>query len=293
MMIQGLRRVAGYGGGLVLLMAMVGSAWADRNRPWGAGFETTVFTDDNIGRAQNDSDIQNDIALVGKVDANYTWELSPSKALTAASFVQLEEFTDYEGLSSTQYGGTLDYRFQTRAGFTAPVYSIFVGISEGDFETDIRDGTTIDFGFRITRRITDRITGTAGATLTDRSARGEVFDLERTRYFLNADYRINAHWSAYITYNYIDGDVFSSATPTLPILNWADAIEPDNAFGGLGNNKLAYRLDAVTTIWRYGVNIGLNHTNAIDISIDDLNSDAAGPNEYDRLSVAVAFLHRF
>jgi hypothetical protein len=293
-MMQGLWRVIGFGCGCVLLITVVaGPAWADRNRSWGAGYETTVFTDDNIGRAQADADIQDDIVFVGKADANYTWELSPSRALTAAGFVQIEEFTDYDGLSNTQYGATLDYRFQTRAGFTAPIYSIFVGLSEGDFETDIRDGDTIDFGFRITRRLTDRITGTAGATLTDRKARGEVFDLERTRYFLNADYRINAKWSAYMTYNYIDGDVFSSATPTLPILNWADAIEPDNAFGGLANNKLVYRLDAVTTIVRLGVNLGIDHTNALDISIDDLHSNAAGPNEYDRFSAAVTFLHRF
>src|SRR5690606_27916984 len=105
---------------------------------------------------------------------------------------------------------------------------IFLRTTDADFETDVRDSNISDFGFRVTKRITNRITTTGGVTYTERSARGEVFDLEQIRYFINLDYSLTSRVALYTTYNHIDGDVFSTATPTIQIINWADAIEPDN-----------------------------------------------------------------
>lgn len=280
---------------ILLMSAFVsmGKCWAAGGGPWSYGFETSAMFDDNIGRSQHAADIEQDYLFSSSVDASYTWGLSELKALTLQGALQDERFFDFDKLSNTRVGLTVDYRFQTRLGFTAPSYSFFARVTEADFETDIRDATTAELGFRVTRRLTNIITGTLGLVASDSTADGEVFDQQRTRYFGNIDYRITNRWSAYVTYNFIDGDVFSTATPTLPILNWADAIEADNAFGGGANNRFAYRLDAKTTIWRLGGNYGIDAKNAIDISVDILESDAAGPNEYDRLSAAATFLHRF
>lgn len=271
----------------------MGESRAASGGPWSFGYEASAMYDDNIGRSQNAADIERDYLFSGSIDGSYTWGFSELMALTVQGALQDEEFFDFEKLSNTRLSLTGDFRFQTRIGFTAPNYSLFVRVSEADFESDIRDATTLELGFRVTRRITDIITGTAGLVASDSSAEGEVFDLKRTRYFGNIDYRITNRWAAYVTWNYIDGDVFSTATPTLPILNWADAIEADNAFGGAANNKFAYRLDAETTIWRLGANYGMDAKNALDFSVDILESDAAGPNDYDRISAAATLLHRF
>jgi hypothetical protein len=292
---------------LILLMSIflsgVEKSWAAAGGPWNYGYETSVIYDDNISRAQHSSDIEQDYLFSGSADASYTWGLSELMALTAQGSLQDEEFFDFEKLSNTRVSLSADFRFQTRIGFTAPSYSAFLRVSEADFETDIRDATTIELGFRATRRLTDIITGTLGLVASDSSAEGRVFDLKRTRYFGNIDYRITNRWSAYATLNYIDGDVFSTATgDDLDILNivtgdgrniLAPAAEPDNAFGGAANNKIAYRLDARTFILRLGGNYGIDAQNAIDFSMDILESEAQGPIEYDRLSTAVSFLHRF
>ena len=292
-MIQRSRRNFRFNTLVWLLILGMGKSWAASGGPWSYGFETSALFDDNIGRSQNAVDIEKDYLFSGSVDASYTWGFSELMALTVQGALQDEEYFDFEKLSNNRFSLITDFRFQTRMGFTAPSYSFFASVAEVDSETDIRDATTTELGFRVTKRLTDIITGTAGLTAIDSTAEGEVFDLDRTRYFGNIDYRITNRWSAYLTYNYIDGDVFSTATPTLPILNWADAIEPDNAFGGAANNKFAYRLDAKTTIWRLGGNYGIDSKNAIDMSVDMLHSDAAGPNEYDRVSAAATFLHRF
>jgi hypothetical protein len=271
----------------------MGKAWAGGGGPWSTGFDATAMYDDNIGRSQHAADIERDYIFIGAADASYTWGFSELMALTVQGQVQDEEFFDFDGLSNTRVGLMTDFRFQTRIGFTAPSYSFFARVTDTDSETDIRDATTTELGFRVTKRITDIITGTLGVVGSKSRAKGEVFDLENTRYFGNIDYRVTNRWSAYVTYNFIDGDVFSTATPTLAILNWADAVEPDNAFGGAANNKFVYRLKAKTTIWRLGANYGIDNKNAIDLSLDTLESDAVGPNEYDRLTMAATFLHRF
>jgi hypothetical protein len=291
----------------ILLMSIflsgVEKSWAAGGGPWNYGYETTVIYDDNVSRAQHSADIERDYLFSASGDVSYTWGLSELMAVTAQGSVQDEEYFDFEKLSNTRIGLTGDFRFQTRIGFTAPSYSTFLRVTEADFETDIRDATTVELGFRATKRLTDIITGTLGLVTSDSSAEGRVFDLKRTRYFGNIDYRITNRWSAYATLNYIDGDVFSTATgDDLEILNvvtdngrniLTPRAEPDNAFGGVENNKIAYRLDAKTTILRLGGNYGISAQNAVDISMDILESKARKSIEYDRLSMAVSFLHRF
>lgn len=268
--------------------------YAAAGGPWSFRAETSLIHDNNIGKSQWEADIEEDLFFSGSAQASYTKAIGSSQALTVTAETRVEEFQDFDGLSNTQAGGTVDYRFQTRSGFTAPVYSVFLKAMQADFETDIRDSDIFDLGFSATRRLTSRITGTLGITATRRNAdQGEVFNLERTRYFGNLDWTLSRSVAVYGTYSFIDGDVFSTATPRLSILNWADAIEPDNAFGGIANNKFVYRLDAETQILRIGLNMGLGNKSAIDISFDRLNSDAAGPIEYDLTSVAASFFYRF
>lgn len=287
---------------LLVLFASGGACWAAGGGPWSYGAEATVLFDDNIGRSQHSVDIEKDTVLIAIGDVSYTWGFSDLMAFTLLGTAGVEEFLDFEGLSNTRAGITGDFRFQTRIGFTAPQYSVFLRYEQLDSETDIRDSDIVELGFRATKRLTDIITGTLGVTVTESEAEGRAFDLERTRYFANADYRINNRWSAYATLSYIDGDVFSTATPDIEILNAATdngrnldnaPIEPDNAFGGIANNKLVYRLDAKTTILRLGANYGIDQSNALDFSVDILDSDATGPIQYDRLSSAITFLHRF
>lgn len=288
------RRLARYGLFTALCLAGIGNVWSAAAGPFSFRAEASYITDDNVSKSQNSADIRKDVFFQGAAHASYTKAIGFSQALTVTGTAQVEEFEEYYGLSNTQVGITADYRFQTRSGFTAPIYSVFLRAMQADFETDVRDSNVYDLGFSATRRLTDKLTGTLGLTMTQRDAKyGEVFNLERMRYFGNIDWILSSRVAAYSTYSYIDGDVFSTATPTLPILNWADAIEPDNAFGGIANNQFVYRLDAKTQIIRLGVNVGINSKMAVDISVDSLTSDAAGPNEYETTSIAASIFYRF
>lgn len=262
--------------------------------PFAFSVQQFTTSDDNVSKAELDVDRERDVFYTVAADLSATQRLGMLHAVSAAGTFHVEEFDKFDGLSNTQYGLTVDYRFQTRTGFTAPRYSVFARKLEIDSETDIRDGDLTEYGFSITRKLTTKITGAFGVTDTERVADlGEVFDLERVRYFVNLDWQVTNRAALYTNYSFIDGDVFSTATPSLKLVSMADAIEPDNAFGGIANGKFAYRLDAETQILRLGMNVGLNQSASFDISADILESEAVGDIEYDLLSVTAGFLLHF
>jgi hypothetical protein len=261
--------------------------------PFDFGAQAFYTVDDNISRAQNDADIEKDGFYTVSGNAAYSTGFGRLTALIFSAVATVEEYSDFDGLSNTQLALKIDYRFQPSLRFGVWQWSIFAGARDIDSETDIRDGSLTEFGFTATKRLTDRITTTLGATASEREAEGDVFDVERTRYFGNIDWSFDRTWAAYLTYSYIDGDVFSTASPSVEIISWADAIEPDNAFGGLANNKFAYRLDAGTTVIRLGANFALGHSSSIDVSYDNVDTDAAGPNSYTINMFTLGYLHQF
>jgi hypothetical protein len=287
----------------LLLVIFTAEVWGAVG--WNSGYEVGVLQDDNIGGAQPAQDILKDTAVLARAYASYDWSVSEESVLRASGSFDSEQFQDFDGLSSNRAGITLDYRFRPSAGFSAPIYSLFVNMAESNFDSDIRDGSTMELGLRATSHLTDLIALTGGVVNSQRSADSEVFDLERTRYFAHLDYRVGRHSSVYFAADFIDGDVVSTATSTQWLRNWADAIEWDDALsessrsGGYGQQntaairRYAYRLDADTTVLRLGFNVGLGRRNALDISMEDLESDAVGPSKYKRQTLALSYLHRF
>jgi hypothetical protein len=261
--------------------------------PFDFGAQAFYTVDDNISRAQNDADIEEDGFYTVSGNAAYTTGFGRLTALIFSAVATVEEYSDFDGLSNTQFKGTVDYRFQFNQAFSASRWSLSVSSTDIDSETDIRDGGLNELSLTFSKRLTDRINGTLGVTAGERRAEGRVFDMKRTRYFGNVDWNLSPRWSTYLTYNYFDGDVVSSARPNIGVISWADAIEPDNAFGGLANSKFAYRLDASTTIIRLGFNVALGHSSSIDFSFDDLETDAAGPNYYNAGFYTLGYLYHF
>ena len=269
------------------------STVAMADSPFNYGGRAFYTVDNNVSRAQFEADIEQDRFYTVTGDVAYTLQLGLLNAISFAGSATAEEFADFDGLSNTRLAARINYRFQPSRRFGAWQWAVFAGATHIDSETDIRDSVLTEFGFTVTKRLTDRITPTLGATASKRKADGEVFDLERTRYFINVDWRLGGRWLTYLTYSYISGDVVSTSTPNDSILTWQDAIEPDNAFGGLANNKFAYRLDADTTVIRLGLNVALSHNSSIDVSYDNLETDAAGSNKYSVGSFSLGYLLQF
>jgi hypothetical protein len=268
---------------LILFLLPVASATAaEREHAWAGGFELSVLSDDNVTRAPGWRDIEQDTITRLRADARYALDFSLNRGLILTGHVLDERYGDFDGLSGVQAGLEAEYRFRTRGGFGAPVYSFYISGVQADYETDIRDGDTLEYGLRVSRQFTDRIALAAGAAKSEREAEGRVFDLGQTRYFAHLDYRVPNLFQTYLAYYSIDGDAYtiSSVSPAeYGAGSFYDALERDPAFSTL-QPHWAYRLDARTGVLRLGFNIGIGGNGAIDLSIDDIRSEARNPGSY-------------
>lgn len=300
--------------GVVLCLALtMYASVAAQQSPWSFGVGLSVLSDDNVTRAQGGDDIKKDTIIDVRGDGHYALNISANHGVTFSGFVQAEEYRDYDGVSNLEAGMEVEYRFRTRAGFTAPLYSFYIKGFQADYETDNRDGNTVEYGLRFRRRMTDRIVVAAGAGRSHRSADGRVFDLDRTRYFAHVDYRLTDRVQSYLAYYYVDGDTYSISSVDLTGAggNYYEAVEWDPAFSA-DRDRWAYRLDAKTDIFRLGLNVGITGNSSIDLSIDAIDSEASGYGpywnsgtwaspaygggdsiNYDTTVIALGYLHRF
>ncbi len=292
------------------------AAEEERGNAWDLGFDVSVLSDDNLTRGHAPGHVRKDSATQIKLDVRYDLDFSINRALIFTGHLLDESYQDFDGVSNKQAGLEAEYRFRTHTGFGAPVYSFFINHTQADYETDIRDGDTLEYGLRLSRQYTDRIALTFGAAQSERTADGRVFDLEQTRYFAQLNYRVPNRFQTYLAYYSIDGDVYFSS-PVAPAVygdNYSyDAVELDPAFSGI-NPWWAYRVDARTDVLRLGFSISINGRNSIDVSMDDIGSktsnsvidDSSGPPvygggggggggslSYDTKIMSVSYFHRF
>lgn len=266
--------------------------------PFGYTVNIDYFTDDNVGKAQNNNDIREDSGFTAIGNVSYSRGINRLSAFLANASVAFEEYSDFDGLSNTKISASASYVFQRRVSFKAPSYRVFLQLDDKDFETDIRDATAISIGGELKRRVTDKLRFNAGLTYSTEDAESEVFDIDKIRLFTNLDLQYNSRVAVYTTLSYIDGGITSTTTANvpaaLPFINNADAIVFDNAFGGQSTGQAVYRIDDATTlVFNAGTNIGIDRKSSIDISFELINSSADDDIEYDRQIFRAVYLRRF
>ena len=204
-----------------------------------------------------------------------------------------ESFDAFDDLSNLTFDANLKYRFAQSVKYSAPIYSLTLKAGGIDSESEMRDSTTVSLSLDLNKRLTTALRMTAGVSANARESKSEVFDTSEARVFINLDIDLSKAVLLYATYSFITGDIVSSGTPSLDFINAADAIEPDDAFGGKTTNQFAYRLDADTNVIALGYNHILSRSISIDLSYQFADSQAAGDIEYERNILRASLLGRF
>ncbi|MDH3714008.1 MAG: hypothetical protein OET44_09205 [Gammaproteobacteria bacterium] len=245
--------------------------------------------DDNVTKAEASDDIFEDSFITGSGGFTYKQELSFRSLLLYRGSVAFESYDEFDGLSNVALNGTIDYKIQLARGFGAAAYTLTAFVQEHDFESDMRDSTTLGVRGTVAKRFTDRIFSTFGLGYKKRESESDVFDTESARIFGNLDWLLTDQLVSYATLQYVVGDVVSTARPTLDIINAAQAIEPDDAFGGVQTGRFAYKLSADTALLTLGLNYGINRANSLDASVELLSSDADAI-QYERAVIRLSYL---
>lgn len=287
-----------------LLLGLSAVACADDDLPFVVDGDLTVVSDSNLSRGDRERDRLDDVSV--QASAGLALRLSPGfrSALNLRAYAEAERFETIRSLDRTSVGGQAIFRGQTRLGYTAPVYQFIAGVQSDDHEVDQRDSTVYSVQAFVQRRLTDALMGSLGVEAQERKSDGTVFDAEQGRVFANLDYAVNDALSLYGVYSFAHGDTFSSAQLSFcngiaandiyGLVSASEELELDQAFNDeFCGTWIAYRLRADTHSLVAGINRGFGHNFSADLSVQQVEVNAEGDNNYSRTIVRAGILARF
>jgi hypothetical protein len=254
--------------------------------------DASLGLDDNVTRADVDSDIEYDTFV--SIAANFGYEAwrGESGQLVLNASLETEQFFNFSGLTNYSLAGAATYTFSFSDGFGAPWFSLNAKYRVAEFDSELRDSDFASLIANMGKRIDDRTDMRLGLGAQSRNSDGRAFDNKNTFGFVNIDLNVAPKRTMYFTYRLQKGDVFSTADPAnigLAVLNEAGlANEADDVFTG----KRSYRLDATTHLVTIGYNHALDLNSAYDISARYLTSNTDVDLDYQDLMVRVSYFRR-
>jgi FimV-like protein len=258
-------------------------------------YDISYIDDDNVRLAQDDDDIRSDRSVSATVRAKGGTSLDSFSILNYGGSATYNKMDTFDKLDNYEIEVNTRYRFSLDSGFTAPIYTLGARVGGRDYDSKMRDATFVELTADLSKWITTTINMTTGVGLQGQESRSEVYDTSEARIFVNFDTNFSKADLVYTTFTYITGDTVSSATPTLGIVNVADEIEPDDAFGGLDSNQFAYRFEADTLVYTLGYNRIFTRDLSMDLSVRYVDSEAQDDDDisYDRTIFRASLLGRF
>lgn len=292
------RRAAGIAALLVLAAGNAGAA------EWGIDSEATATHDSNVSRAERERDILSDQSLLAAAGLSALFEPSFSTALNVRAFVEGEAWREIDTLNRATAGAQVSGRWAPAQGYRAPLLQLMLTLQADDYDVRQRDSLVYAAQLSAAQRVNDRIRISYGLEATERRSEGTVFDGTQGRVFVNGDFELDRHWSAYTGYSHLRGDTFSSAqlsfcngAPAVDIfglISASEALESDKAFNEtFCGSWIAYRLKAQTHVLTLGLNHAFGHHLSADFSVQGVQVNGQGDNDYQRVLVRAGLLARF
>lgn len=251
------------------------------------GVDLKYIYDSNPAKAEFDRDIESTSSVLARITGSlYSLPLSSSEnissGLSVSGSASFEHNFDIDNLGESRYRIGLGWFRESKKVKNSPFVRLSLGATYLDSQTEIRDSLLVDFGGSVNFQPTNFFDTTIGLQAELREAETEVFDTTKTTLFATANFSPIPRWVFRTGLRYVIGNEVSTATPTLDIVNNAEAIEPDEAFGGVPANRFAYLIDANSAIAELGVGYGISGTIQANLLYRYVNTEADGDISYDR-----------
>lgn len=301
-----MKRVRKQGRALVagMLLATAASSAQALDIEFAVDGELTGTHDSNVSRAERERDIIQDSSVLARAGVVLLTEPTFGTAINARAFAEAERWLDVDPLDRTTVGGQFTGRWQPVSGYRAPVLELVLTGQSDDYEVDQRDSLVYSAQIFATQRANDRILLAYGLEAVERRSDGTAFDTTHGRVFLNADFELAPHWSAYSAFSHVRGDTFSSAqrefcngapaNDIFGLINASEAFEADAAFNDVYcGDWIVYRVKSMANTVTLGLNHGFSHSLSADFSVQGVQVMADGDNDYERVLVRAGLLARF
>jgi hypothetical protein len=267
---------------------------------WIADAEAAFMFDDNVSRAQRESDIRSDGALLVRASGGQYVQLSDRTGATLAATVQRQEHRRYSGLSHIGFGPSASLRTKLGVGADAPWVRLSASAMRREFDNDVRSGwlfaVAAAAGLRLGERVGVRAEVSLERQLADRKERllarlpGDAFDLDGASLSVAADYTMTRETIVSLGYTFRSGDVVSSTRRNAAIFSASEAIARDPAFGP---DIIAYKLGADSHVFDLRLSHALGSSMSINVGLGRSLTYGDGGNNYYASSVSASLLYNF
>jgi hypothetical protein len=245
-----------------LLGAVPPSLHADSAVGMGIGVGFTA--DDNVTRGFGDSNIRSDRIVNMNLSQALRFRLADHWRVLLSGFAGLDAYQDYQGLSHFYAGAQGELQYRPAGTFGAPIYGLYARASMEEYESTLRDSYRYAVGLSARKPLTDRVQVFGALAWNLRDGRSEVFDNSDFSLRFNADYAATRRDTVYLGLEYRDGDIVSTAQPSLAYVGMSTAIVEDDVFTDA--TRYSYRLDGTTWIATLGYNRALGERHSLDLS---------------------------
>ena len=251
------------------------------------GVDLKFINDSNPAKAEFDRDIDQASSFLGRLTGNLysnsgRADESVNSGFSINGSASYEHNADIEGLGESRYRASADWFRESKQGFASPFVRVGLGLGYIDSETQRRDGVVLDVGTSVNFQPTNFFDSTLGAQLAVTDAETNVFDTTKATFFATANFSPFPRLVLRTGFRYVVGDEVSTATPTINIVNNAQFVEPDEAFGGAPNERFAYLIGANSAIAEAGFGYGITGSVQANLLYRFVSTQADGDITYDR-----------
>lgn len=272
---------------------------------WQTQLEVAAIADENINRAVNNKNKIEQQFVLASGAHSYHFNRQVNSQFTLTTLFSAQKYEQISGLDNYQLGLELAYSWQNQFGFSAPFFQFSTAVVQQNYESSGRSNQQISTQFNATKRLTDIMTLTLGYEFLSKAADHKVYDQQQHRLFIFSDYDISKRWLAYLSANYIVGEITAVAPKSTENDNYgygqyaidqmADVSWKDPAFNQWqARYWYAYRLpDATTYTLSAATSYQFFNNVSGELSYTLANSEVGKGVSYDTTILQLSFISYF
>jgi hypothetical protein len=255
--------------------------------------------DDNLSRAQRESDVQRDRAWRARAALGRGFAIGETDATLRAELLG-ERYDRFSGLDVAALGiGALLQR-KLGLGLTAPRVELQASYHAEEHSERVRDGTRASLSVSLGKRFDERLAVSLRAAYDRREQRqdfgvvpgipGRPFSLQGRSLAAEGSWALGERALLYGALALRHGDVVSSTRRNFEIFRASADIAPDPAFGP---DFIAYRLTgARTRSWSVGLSWALGRHASVDAALARDVTRAGSGLDYDGNLYSLSLVYR-
>jgi hypothetical protein len=246
----------------------------------------------NLANAELDVDIVEDTALLLSLVPGYYLQLDDYSGLSLSAGLDAAKQNDYPGLDNLAAGLNASLRRKFGLGPDVPWSRLSISVARIDFDDQKRDGWKylagiaagkrigqrwdVQINYLFERRRSDEVEDIPSLA-SNRGIFGNAYDVDSHSLSATGIFTINVDWALALAYTRRMGEVWSTTLRNSEIFQASDAITPDPVFGA---DRFAYRIDADSNIFRFGINRGIGNHLSAELGYTYRDSKAKGGLAY-------------